>query len=130
MLLFTRDLQRLICRLIIHGGINGTLWHVSGMHTYDRIGVNYIYSPGRVEQCKITHPVSADQFEFQANPAHLTSKKYPLLKMADHQCPSTVVKTSTPGTPIIKKAPAPANPLENVPAENVRSYLTQPSPQT
>ncbi|PVH81857.1 putative NADPH dehydrogenase C23G7.10c [Cadophora sp. DSE1049] len=43
--------------------------------------------------------------------------------MADHQCPSTIVKSSTPGTPVVAKAPKPINALENVPAANV-TYFT------
>ncbi|KAH7407982.1 putative NADPH dehydrogenase C23G7.10c [Cadophora sp. MPI-SDFR-AT-0126] len=43
--------------------------------------------------------------------------------MADHQCPSTIEKSSNTGTPVNATAPKPHNPLENVPAENV-SYFT------
>ncbi|KAG4429626.1 hypothetical protein IFR05_014899, partial [Cadophora sp. M221] len=43
--------------------------------------------------------------------------------MADHQCPSTIAKSSSPGTPVVAKAPKPTNPLENVPAENT-TYFT------
>ncbi|KAH6722626.1 putative NADPH dehydrogenase C23G7.10c [Leptodontidium sp. MPI-SDFR-AT-0119] len=47
--------------------------------------------------------------------------------MADHQCPSTIAKSSSPGTPVVAKVPKPSNPLENVPAENT-TYFTPKQP--